>query len=214
MEHEEKEFKGLMLPDIINLGDKEDALEKYPILSKYPEFSIKIKYFNRILKYISLIYDANSPLHIINHIPTRKAEAMTLAGFDKNHNGMFSEECENIMKCSVPEVVAMIMRYIRIQKNADFAQLVIFDESYHKQLEKMLTDDVTNSEKTKDFITNVSTLKREINTLRSALLNNDNNKNLDDALSEEIEEEQLLIRPELVAKALKDGKNMEKYLGG
>ena len=212
MEYEDKEFSALLLPDIRNLDDKEDALEKYPVLAKYPEFNIELKHFNRFLKYISFVYDGNSPLHTINSIPTRKSEAMMLAGFDKDLNGMFPEECEEAIRCTDNFIVKMIMRYIRIQKNATFAKRITYEESFYNHLEKLRTG-LVDDEKSKDLISNTERLEDLINKTNSVLLNNDVNKNLTDAIINEIEEEELFIRPELVAKALKDGKDMKTYLG-
>lgn len=211
-EFEEMDYNSLMLPGIMQLGDKENALEKYPSLKKYKEFSVKIPNFNKVLKYISLAYDGNSPMQVINSIPTRKIECLLSAGFTKNDNGKFTEQCEGILKCSDPQIVAMIMRYIRMQKNPDFAQLVVYQEAYHNQLTKMLTDDI-NIEKTKEIRANINGLREDISNLTASLLNQDTNRNLEVSLYDELEEEELIIRPENMSKALKENKDIKKYLG-
>ena len=60
---ESKDFESLMLPNIFDLDDKESAYEKYPLLQKYQEFNVKIKDYNKVIKYISFVYDINSPLN-------------------------------------------------------------------------------------------------------------------------------------------------------
>jgi hypothetical protein len=214
MEYEKQDFDGLMLTDIYSLSDGDNALEKYPVLKKYPEFNIERKDFNKILRYISFMYDSKTPLHVITNVSARKVEAATLAGFEKNAAGRFSEDIELVLSCNDSEVVSMIMRYIRMHKNADFSQFVVYDESYHRQLEKMFTDDVSNAEKTKDFFQNTNNLKKEIVNLSSILLNQDTSKGLVDSFYDSVEEEQLMIRPELMAKLLgeKGSDAAKKYL--
>ena len=124
-----------------------------------------------------------------------------------------NEEVLRMMDTSHPVFQQMTMRYIRMQKNEDWSQFIVFEESYNKQLKKMLTDD-SDDEKTKELIANVNTLKKTLSELRSSLLNNDEAKPLYEHMMDIVEEEQLLIRPELIAEAIKDGKDMEKYLGG
>lgn len=212
MQYEEKEFSGLMLPDIFNLKDDDDAFIKYPILTRYPEFNAEIDYYNRFLKYISFIYDSNSPLHVINHIPTRKSEAMQLAGFERNANGMFPKECEETIRCLNKKIMLMVVKYIRLQKNATFAKRITYEESFYNQLSKLQSGTV-DDEKSKDLINNIERLEDLINKTNFVLLNGDMNKNLTELVAEEILEEQLLIRPEFVARAIKEGKNMKVYFG-
>lgn len=210
---DERDFENLMLKDIYYLTDKEDIFKKYPILTRYKEFTKTPLGLNKVLKYISFVYDSQSPLiSVITNLARRKREGALLAGFDVNKYDEFPESVQKMLSCQTTETNAMIMRYIRMQKNPDFSQLVVFEESYNKQLEKLLSDDADQSEKTKDLIANVSTLKKEISKLMIELLNKDENKNLMDELYNTVEEEQLLIRPELIADSMREGNTMKDYL--
>jgi hypothetical protein len=202
-----KDFDGLLLPDIYNL-QQEDAFEKYPVLKKYSEFNKEIEDFNKVLKYISFMYDSHSPLLNIEYIPTRKSEALFLAGFD-----IENEYTNTIIQCSDESIASMIIKYVRLQKNPVFAKLIIFTESFYKQGQKLLTDDVSNKEKTKDFINNMDELEQKITNATSILLNQDMNKRLSDTLYEVVEEE-LNLRPELMSKMLREEGKEEtnKYL--
>jgi hypothetical protein len=218
-ELESKDFDGLMLSGIYDLKDKEDALEKYPNLKKYPEFTKEVSDFNRVLKYIAFVYDKNTPLHVINNIMARKIEAANLAGLDKD-----DEEYPNIIGCRNPLVSGMIIRYIRMHKDLDYSEYTVANEAYYNQQGKLLSDDTSTIDKTKDLIANSKELRIRIDILRQELLNNDSNKNLERELEEAIEEEQLMIRPELIAKLIKEeglektnsylkknGKNIKKH---
>jgi uncharacterized protein YbcC (UPF0753/DUF2309 family) len=212
IEFDDKEFDDLMYP-VHLLSDKDDTFKKFPIFQKYKEFTTDCKLpLNKVLKYIAFMYDSKTPFFTINNLTRRKIEAAILAGFKIGKDDKFDAVTDSMIKCVNPITNAMILRYCRMQKNTDWTQLVVFEESYNKQLEKMVSDDTENSEKTKDLINNVNTLKKDIVSLTMVLLNGDVNKSLMDFMYDEIEEEQLLIRPELIAQAMKDGHDIISYL--
>jgi hypothetical protein len=210
-EFDSKDFENLLLKGIYDLTDKDDILEKYPQLKKYPEFNKKVKHPVRVLKYIAFVYDKNTPFHIISNIMARKIEAANIAGISKN-----DEDYANILGCRNTEVCGMIIRYIRMHKDLDYSEYIVVNEAYYNQQQKLISDDTSSIDKTKDLIANSNALRSRIDILRSELLNNDTNKTLERELEEAIEEEQLMVKPELMAKLIRD-KGMEgakNYLKG
>ena len=199
-----KDFEALMLRDILNLSDNEDALEKYPILKKHKAFNVQLPHYNRILKYIAFAYDKNTPFHVISDVMSRKSESMKLAGLKRDF-----ELYEQCVFASDDRIAGMIMWYVRLHKNLDYTDYIVAYESYYNQQQKMLQDSVGDGEKTKDFIANTRNLRSEIDRLRLVLFNNDKSSDLTNKLDTIVEEE-LQLSPEHIAKMSK--KDAREYL--
>jgi len=211
-EFNENDFDDLMFP-VYALSETDNAFNKFPSLKKYKEFTAECPLpFNKTLKYIAFMYDAKSPLYaMINNISRRKMEAAYLAGFEYKDTDTFEPSVvENLFKCTNPIINGMILRYCRIQKNIDWSDLVVFEECREKQKEKLFTANA-DDDKTKDIIQNILLLKKTISDLITTILNGDKNKELVNFMYEEIEEEQLMIKPELIAQAINEGRNMVGY---
>lgn len=204
---DDKDFDGLMLKGIVNLTDKDNALEKYPFLKRYPAFNIEHKDYNKILKYIAFAYDKNTPLHIISDVQARKNNAAKLAGIQ-----LKSDLFNNVVVMPDDDMVQMILWYIRMHKDLDYAEYIISYESYWNQQQKLYQDSVGKGEKTKDFLANSKELRERIDVLRMTIFHGDKSKTLIEALDTMVEEE-LLLSPEHIAKMLKKGKDeVREYL--
>jgi hypothetical protein len=202
---EEKDFNDIMLKGIMQLSDKDNALEKYPSLKKYPAFNVQIPDYNKILKYVALVYDMRTPLHIIADVMARKVEAANLANI-----GLKSSLFNELAMCTNESYVDMTMWYVRMHKNMDYTEYTVCTESYYWQQKKLLQDAVGDGEKTKDFISNSQALRKRLDELRNTLFNSDKSEKLLKAIDIMVEEE-LLLSPELMAKMIKEkGKDEAK----
>ena len=211
LELDDKEFDELMFP-VNLLQDTDDPFKKFSSLRKYKEFTTDCGIpFVNVIKYIGIMYDAHTPLFtLITNLTRRKIEAAIMAGFVIGKDDKFEKSVDEMLRCINPITNAMILRYCRIQKNVDWSDLVVFEESREKQKLALLSGE-GGDDKTKDLIANIEKLGLQIAKLTMVILNRDNNKNLVDFMYDEIEEEQLLIRPELVAQAMKEGRDVIQY---
>jgi hypothetical protein len=185
-----------------------DYLKKYPELKRYPEFAKQSgKEFNKLFRYIACSYDKNSPLHYLGSVMKRKLEAAKIAEFDTDKDGNLTPEYENILRCGDKKVNLMIIRYCRLQGDIDFTVCMTYYEALHKQQIELL-DSTESDEKTKDLIANIQTLKTHIKTYEDSILQNDTSKELTREFIEQIEMESLELRPEDIARKVKDGEKI------
>ena len=171
--------------------------EKFPVFTKYEEFKADPGVdFDTLIKYIVLAFDINTPLrHTYNDVYEMRVKAAQIAGF-KVKNGKFDKDVEAILVCNNPVTNRMIMRYVVMIDNEDYATLVAFTEALRKQQEKILAGD-TDKEKTKDLIENINNLKNSIKELKESLIGD--SQDLKRTLYEFVESNVLGILPEEVA---------------
>ena len=233
MEFKDSDFEKLMF-NVFIVDDKEPILRKFPVLRNYPEYKLKTHYkteankkgrkkktedeeglvpieidFNKIFRYIVYMYDMNSPFRIMENIITRKVEAAKLAGFEIGGRMEFPEHIEKMLQGRIININKMIIRYVRMQKNTKFAKLVIFEEAYYNELEKLKNKE--DEERTSIVIDSVNKLDAEIQNLSNDILGHDNNKFLMKELYEQIEYEELGLRPEEIAQKIRDGEEVLGY---
>jgi hypothetical protein len=189
------DFGKLFIP--VHKEDK-DYKTKFPVLNKYSEFAADVPVdFDTLIKYIVLAFDINSPVrYTYNDMYEQRVKAAQIAGFKVSKGGKFAKEVEDILMCENPSVNRMIIRYVAMMNNEDYATFVAFSEALRKQQEKILAGDV-DQEKTKEMIANISTLKNSIKELKELLIGDSND--LQRTLYEFVESNILGILPEEVA---------------
>jgi hypothetical protein len=192
------DFGKLFLPIHKEDGDYKS---KFPLLTKYVEFNAELPKgvgFDTLIKYIVLAFDINSPVrYTYNDMYEQRVKAAQIAGFEVNKNGKFPKAVEEMLLCENPDVNRMIIRYVAMMNNEDYATFVAFSEALRKQQEKILAGDV-DQEKTKEMIANINTLKSSIKDLKEQLIGDSDD--LQRTLYEFVESNVLGIFPEEVAK--------------
>lgn len=196
VEFEDTEFENLIC-NVYPLGPRESVLKRFPKLAVFPEFHIKVKGLdrNKIIKYIVLMYDMNTPLKRIDNIQKRKYTAGKISYFPTDEEGKFREHYEEIMNGKSFTVNQMIFRYLKFHRNPDYSFLVSLEDSYYTNLTKMMGGD--NS-----AYSIVKNQKDDLTRATSEFLNQDDQGVLKESLYEHIDMDNMGIRPEDVAEAL------------
>lgn len=189
------DFGKLFLPVHKEDGDYK---KKFLVLNKYEEFNVDAGVdFDTLIRYIVLAFDLNSPVrYAYNDMYEQRVKAAQIAGFEIK-KGKFDSKVEKILLCENPATNRMIIRYVAMINNEDYATYVAFTEALRKQQEKILAGDV-DQEKTKEMIANINTLKNSIRDLKENLIGEAND--LQRTLYEFVESNILGITPEEVAR--------------
>jgi hypothetical protein len=205
----DEDFDKMLIP-VHRLKEKDNVLQKFTILKEYKEFQQPLEDMdiNNIMVFIVLCYDQNSPL-VLNIVDPykRRVEAAKLAGFRSGDDGTFFVNYMSVVLGEEFTVNKMIIRYCRMQRNTEFAKLMIFEESYYKELEA-LKNETDAGEKNK-IRNNINNFSEDMMKASEKLLLRDVTKELIRDLMEDIDEEQLAISPEMMAK--KEGDDIHPY---
>jgi len=209
-EVKESDFDYLMFK-VHLMPDKADPLEFFPKLKMFPEFKAKVDGIKAptLIKYIALTYDLNSPFLKETNVARRKVEVGRYMNLQVTGEGKFIPVIESMMKCEIPEINKMIVRYVRLQNNHKYSLLVALDENFYKRLEKTM-DDV--DEKAQE-IKATTDMANTIQQLASDLFNKDNSPKLSDDMFRFIEEEKLELSPEFIAEKIRKGQVPVKLKG-
>lgn len=192
------------------------VMKAFSVLSMYPEFKEKLPKgldIDIVLRYIMILYQEKSPLLTIDDYNKRKVYAAVWAGFPKS-DGKFSDDYKGIIHGTNKTINRMVIRFCRMQRNMDFSQLVIYENSLYIEMDRM--QDVEDSEMRKKAISAIDMLTKKVNDLTAIFLAGDQNRFVVEDLLDEIELGTLDIKPEDVAKKLKETKDPDdwgKYYG-
>lgn len=193
-----------MLCNVMSIAPKQNPLEEFEFFKKHREFHIPLVQMNKtkVLKYICLVYDKNSPLHdAYPDLNKKKIVACELAQFIKEDNGKFNGKVEDMIRCdSATEtgrnINAMIIRYVTGMKSALYHRWVLYTE-LHTQESVALLNGSTK-------IDNFKKISEELEKCESQLLSNDNTLHVD--LTRYYFEDKLELRPEDIAAKIAEGK--------
>ena len=182
-------FRGFKMAD--ELVEKCDAFH-------YEEFTRQIHPLsrNKVLRYIVMVYDKETPLLRLNDMTNIKNKAAEMAGFKKTKN-RFSTGVQKIILCENPNINDMIMRYVRNHNNHLYSYFVALQEEYYRNLR-----DMHGGSSNKKSITEITKVREELDEVRSDLLNNDRSQNLEEKLAALQDFEELKLRPENIADAI------------
>ena len=182
-----------------------DPRVSFPEIMHYPELSdtkliqglLKSNLYGKMFSYIVFAYDPTSPFVRFNDsIIKRKVERMEVCGIRKKKDGKYEAEIEHVMINMNEEVNRMIIRYLKLVKNSDWAILSSYQETLFRQLDQLRSG---SADKDKDTIANTQTLSKEIASLQFNFLAGDNRGNLLESLYDAIEIERLALKPEDIA---------------
>lgn len=197
---DDEEFSKLSFP-VHKLDRRQNPLARFPVLNEFSEFHVKIPNVNRavLMKYIVYLYDYRSPLRYkIENLQLRKYNAMHLAGVDPDAEGNYSDSINDILLNKNDAVLSMIFRYARLHRGSKYGFLVSLQEGYFIAQQQMATGDINSLDKLKRS-------QAEIEKITSDLLAEDNMGAIHNKFLDYVELENLGLKPEDIAKALKDG---------
>lgn len=159
----------------------------------------------KVMRYVMLLYQVGSPLLGVQNLAERKVIAARLAGFDMDGSDYW-EPYKRVMVGEEILVNERILDFCRLQKNPDFAEYVVYEETFYKQL-KMSTreDDPGNVRKIMD---NIGNLKVKLTALRKSFMFDDNSRAMLDAFLERVNLEVVKLRREHIAEGLLGGEKL------
>ena len=182
----------------------------FPELAIYPEFDEKSAKVNglrltQIMRFICFAYDKNSPLMSYDRPWHRKAVAIDLAGFPRVKSGKFHQHVEMLINNSYASVNRMVVRFLRIQNSTDFQTMMTYDEKLQDVLVKLFDPTQTeDGDKDSELLKNSEMLRKTIAELRNDFFLGEQDAKLSATLYDELENEQLELRPEQIAKKIKN----------
>jgi hypothetical protein len=203
-EFSDKDFEG-MLFQVNRIPDNKNLFKYIPVLASYPEFKVELvedlKPIAKLFKYIAMVYDINSPFfkHEVN-IAKRKIAVAKYVGYDISTDGKFDPYIEEVMRCKVPAVTPMIIRYVRMHNNHKYSLLVAIEEQYYNFLTKLASGEAKTSE-----IETIMKMEKQIQEIKTELLAGDQSPELAEDLFLAIEAEKLELSPEFIARKKRAG---------
>jgi hypothetical protein len=193
----EYDFSKLMLP--ITTGSK-DILTKYSHLKNYPEFRAKFPLdvdVDKVIIFTVLVNDSNGLFLYFDDILKRRYEAAILAEFPKAIKG-FQEKYQDIFLWKNEKANLMAIRYCRMQRNPDFTVMIKYEEQLYRELQEM--DTMPDADDRKRILDMTSTLRKNIQDLRTSFFLGDNSQTMFFELLDSLDDENLDdYRPEGIA---------------
>lgn len=201
----DRDFKDMLFnPWKIPLS--EDLLKVWPDLAAHTEFTINTAPIskNKAIRYVIYMYDKCSPLLTkIDNIYKQKIEAAKLAGFKQNTAGTFPAYVDKMMVGLDHRINHMIIRYLRLMRDEQFMQFMIYKEKLYSSLQKMQETD--DPKQLNQIIAVNKSLTGVINNLKTEFVQPKDSKQLIEILYEQAEFEDLELTPELIAERIEKG---------
>lgn len=208
--------------NVFTLPSTKNVLGEFPELKKIKEFSpvnkvtledsdevVKIDVFggiepDKVLRWIILLFDKNTPLTEIQNINQRMSEAAVIAGIKRTQNSdNWPKTVVKMFRCEYLDVNAAILAYCRIQHSSKWTLYTTLTLKHFRDQEQMLAGTADKPITTKELVGDATI----IDELRSQFLNNIENEKLTEAV-EEYTIQTLEFRPEQVAENISNGKKV------
>jgi hypothetical protein len=149
-----EKISGLFI-DVDNVDEKEDLVNRFPLLNRYEEFS---KFAgtpgdelnrNKVIRYINLLYSAKSNLVKIykDDLQIRKEEAAKFAGFEKKEMDRVESD---LFKLENEKIVKMIMRFLIIQNVRLWTVICSIEQSFYNNNELLMSPFLDDEDKDKN----------------------------------------------------------------
>jgi hypothetical protein len=141
--------------DLTGVDEKEDLVNKFPLLKRYEEFS-KFEGTpggelnrNKVIRYINLLYSAKSQLVRIykDDLLIRKEEAARLAGFEKKEMSKVETDLFNLQN---EKIMKMIMRFLIIQNVRLWTVICSIEQSFYNNNELLMSPFQDDEDKDKN----------------------------------------------------------------
>lgn len=175
---------------------KKSPEDHYELFQQYKEFTEPTFDLDRskLFRYIPLVYDKNSPLHlVIDDIKKLKGKAAELAGYKKDNNGKYFEAVEKLLTGQHTQANYMIIRYVILHKSKQWHRFCILNEVFEHTSERLLRDPSKND------LQNFESLSEQIDTVKQDLLSKDNSRKLEEDMYEYYFDDKLKLKPEDIA---------------
>lgn len=189
------------------LIDPEDENSIKEAQEKYDEFNTKFtkKKYHTIIKYIVLMYDINSPIRdMYSKYSEKKRNAAMIAGFEMS-KGRFKDDIDNILIGEDEHVNRMITRYIVMHNKPLLVAFNAYNEMLYHEMEKSLHLRDAKSLDLKYTRENVDKLTERLNEIYFDIFGGQESLKLKDQLYETMEIDRIKLRPESVAKSIREG---------
>jgi len=172
----------------------------FPDLKLYSAFSIKIKGVDKALlfKWISYMYDPNSPLVNITDIRKRAVIAANEAHFLKKNSGKFENDYANVVMYNSSIMVDLgkiILQYCRLHRNNDYLQMVVYQMRLMYNMES-LADPTIDTKESIDLIKSNELIGTAVDGLQISFLNGDTTEATYAEILDAIEMENMEFSPE------------------
>lgn len=202
IDYDALDWSQLMTPNINKLPPKKDPRTEYKEVYRYPEYypeAYPNADINKVLKYIAMVYDAKSPLHgVINDLRKVKMVAAELAGFIMQEDGKFLANVMQVLACRDAIANQMIVRYVVTNKSGLFSKFILYTELHSGLMNRLLGGE-------KADIKEFDLLSDKLDSVRQEMFRKDQSKDLEALISEFYFSEKLKLRPEDIAKRIKQG---------
>lgn len=182
------------------IPQERSLLRAFPELGKHSEFRVQLKNINKdkVIRYIVYMYDRNTPFRRkFPDILKRKVEAAREAGFKVNQEGFFDEEVETFLRCKNDKVNDMTVAYARIHRNFKYSFFITMEESFYGLMRSVIGGELKD-------ISEMKKVQKELDETMDEFLNDDDNPFLIERFLRYIEKERLSLRPEDIARKIKN----------
>ena len=122
-----------------------NVLSKFPTLGAVASLNSYISDDkNSVIRYIVLCYDKGSPIltKFMQDDVRRKTTAAQYAGWNCDDEGLFTDRVDAIMKCMDDQVNEMIIDFLRLFNDPNWALLMSGMESYYQKLQQIISVDL------------------------------------------------------------------------
>ena len=182
-------------------------LELFPGIGKYPEYNEMPTLINsaKTFKYVVLMYDKESPLHIIDNITKKKTHAAVLSNFEKDKTGSIVKPYIDMMNGLNRVVNKWIIRYYKLMDDVSYSNMCVYKEKIHQQHEALMIE--TDADTISKIHKNISSLTDLYDESRKKFQQGDiNTYGLNEEIRIGIEQEEIPT-PESIAYSLREGKD-------
>lgn len=165
-----------------------------------------------ILRYIILMYDKNTPLRTLySNYNKRKGYAAIMAGFQRDpRTNKFNNAPKDVLLGNNDDTNKAIVRYIMFFFDADYLQLILYNELLGKQFRASMKEE--QKALTGANINAIQNIREEINRLTEKVFGGKETKELEAELYRALEIEKETLHPDWVAKRITDGDEPFKEL--
>ena len=206
---------------LININQDEDRIildfsALHPDLKDFVENrNDKLETINtvKIIKYIVYCYDKESPLvrAYKGKWMVKKRESALAAGFERDINGLFTEEADIVIFCKDDSINRVILRYLYLLHDRLFQTYVIYNEMYLHQSVELMKYDFAQPGHAKSAKENLDTIGKDIEQLEWKIFSGEETKILKDLLYEDSINQFNELRPERIAVRIERGQGAVDY---
>ena len=196
----ESEYEDMLVP-VHRLSEEVNIIQWYKKFQQYKEFSVDtVQDKNKLLRYIVLMYDFNSPFKNIKDLIKRKTLCALEAGFEQDDTQRFDAATISMMICSDAKINQMIISFLSFFNNHEYSYLVALLEGYRNELLKIVEGDAKNLDL-------VQTYREQIKIMEGKMTNEDTSDELRHDLYAYVESRRLELRPEDIATKISLGES-------